>query len=361
MPRGFHAVAPTMNAPDGTPTNAVFGFLSMLLKFIDMEHPDVLVCAFDAGKPEFRMKAIEKYKANRPPMDPTLRAQFPVIEDILTSLQVPVVKYDGWEGDDDVGSVSWVCEANGDQTLLVSGDKDVYQLVTENTHVVTTKKGMSDVVIYGPDEVYERYGVTPAQFTDFLGLKGDASDNIPGVPGIGDVSAKNLLQKYGSIEGIYENIDYLKAKQRQKLEENKDLAFASREVATIVREIPGEGDLLFADESFPSYGADEARATFLKYGLTVHLSHALKFLGEADTPAVAQILTLPKTLDLEAGLARIEGAIAAGERVGISLVEDAQATLFDDPQTWGFAFSDGCFSVSGDEGKKLVARKPPEG
>ncbi len=357
MHRAFHAVAPTMNAPDGTPTNAVFGFLSMLFKFIGMEHPDVLICAFDAGKPEFRMKAIEEYKANRPPMDPSLRVQFPVIEDLLTSLHIPVVKLAGWEGDDILGSVSAACEKNGDRTLLVSGDKDVYQLITENTRVVTTKKGMSDVVVYGPDEVFERYGVTPAQFPDFLGLKGDSSDNIPGVPGIGDVSAKNLLQKFGSIEGIYENLDQLKGKQRQNLEENKDRAFASREVATIVRDLQGEEGMLFEETSFPSFTPDEARAAFLKYGMTVHLTHALQLVGEsAPEAAPAAALVLPAVLSADEGKARLEEACAAQAWVGVAASETAQASLFGDSLFWGFALEDGCFVVPGDEGAALAAQ-----
>ena len=182
MHRAYHAVPATMNAPDGTPTNAAFGFLSMFLKFYEMARPDAVVCAFDAGRPAFRMEALEQYKAQRPPMDAELKAQFPVIEHLLESMNVPVIRVKGWEGDDVLGTVSARDEELGYETLLVSGDKDVYQLVTDRTHVVTTKKGITDVAIYGPAEVEERYGVTPAQFRDFLGLKGDSSDNIPGVP-----------------------------------------------------------------------------------------------------------------------------------------------------------------------------------
>ena len=170
MHRAYHAVPATMNAPDGTPTNAAFGFLSMFLKFYEMARPDAVVCAFDAGRPAFRMEALEQYKAQRPPMDAELKAQFPVIEHLLESMNVPVIRVKGWEGDDVLGTLSARDEELGYETLLVSGDKDVYQLVTDRTHVVTTKKGITDVAIYGPAEVEERYGVTPAQFPDFLGL-----------------------------------------------------------------------------------------------------------------------------------------------------------------------------------------------
>ena len=354
MHRAFHAVANTMNAPDGTPTNAVFGFLSMLLKFIDMEHPDVLVCAFDAGKPEFRMKAIEQYKANRPPMDPDLRVQFPIIEDVLRGLHIPVVKLEGWEGDDILGTVSARCEARGDRALLVSGDKDIYQLVTDDCRVVTTKKGMSDVVIYGPEEVFERYGVTPAQFIDYLGLKGDSSDNIPGVPGIGDVSAKNLLQKYGSLEGIYAHIDELKGKQQQSLIENREVAFASREVATIVRDLdlPEEAE----SGAFPAFTADEARTTLLKYGFRTHLGHVLRLVGETPDESLAKPqFELPARVPEQAQEARLKAAFAASERIGLGLAEDDQGSLFGTEYSVGVALSDGCFSVTGDAAASLVA------
>ncbi len=210
MHRAYHAVPPTMNAVDGTPTNAAFGFMSMLLKFYEDARPDAIVCAFDAGKPTHRIEAMKAYKAQRPPMDDELRVQFPVIEGLLDAMGIPVVKVKGWEGDDILGTIAARDEALGWNTLLVTGDKDAYQLVSDHTRVVTTRKGITDVVIYGPDEVLERYGVTAAQFPDFLGLQGDTADNIPGVPGIGPKTATKLLQAYGSMDGIYENLDKLK-------------------------------------------------------------------------------------------------------------------------------------------------------
>ena len=147
MHRAYHAVPPTMNAPDGTPTNAVFGFLAMLLKFIDMAKPDALVCAFDAGKPAFRIEALEQYKAQRPPMDDELRVQFPIMEELLGAMNVPVVKVKGWEGDDILGTIAARDEELGYETLLVTGDKDAYQLASAATHIVTTKRGVTDIAI----------------------------------------------------------------------------------------------------------------------------------------------------------------------------------------------------------------------
>ena len=201
--------------------------MSMFLKFIELASPDAVVCAFDAGKPQFRIAELESYKAQRPPMDDDLRVQFPVMEELLTAMNVPVVKVKGWEGDDILGTIAARDEELGFETLLVTGDKDAYQLASDLTRIVTTKKGITDVTIYGPEEVVERYGVSPEQFPDFLGLMGDSSDNIPGVPGIGAKTAAKLLQRFGSMQGIYDNLDQLKGKQLENLRDNRDAALLS--------------------------------------------------------------------------------------------------------------------------------------
>ncbi|MEG0845127.1 MAG: DNA polymerase I, partial [Raoultibacter sp.] len=147
MHRAYHAVPPAMNAPDGTPTNAVFGFMSMLIKFIETLHPQAIVCAFDAGRPAFRMEALKEYKAQRSPMDEELKVQFPLIEDLLEAMNIPVIRIKGWEGDDILGTVAARNDALGYETLLVTGDKDAYQLASDLTRIVTTKKGITDVAI----------------------------------------------------------------------------------------------------------------------------------------------------------------------------------------------------------------------
>lgn len=194
MHRAYHAIQTPMSAKDGTPTNAVFGFMQMLCKFAEDAQPDALICAFDAGKPEFRIQEMPGYKAQRPPMDDDLRVQFPIIEELLSSMCIPIVKVKGWEGDDILGTIAARDEELGFETLLVTGDKDACQLASPLTKIVTTKRGITDVVVSGPDEVRERYGVSPEQFCDYLGLMGDSSDNIPGVPGIGPKKATQLLQ-----------------------------------------------------------------------------------------------------------------------------------------------------------------------
>ena len=358
MHRAYHAVPPTMNAPDGTPTNACFGFVAMLLKFVEMAHPDAIVCAFDAGRPKWRMEAIEQYKAQRPPMDDALKVQFPLMEGLLEAMNIPVVRVKGWEGDDILGTVSARDEALGYRTLLVSGDKDVYQLVSELTHVVTTKKGITDVAIYGPDEVFERYGVTPAQFPDFLGLKGDASDNIPGVPGVGDKTAAKLLSAYGNLEGIYEHTGELKGKQKEKIETNRDQAFASRKVATISRDVDFELDL--EDAAFPSFDAARVTAAFKNVRFNAHLTHVLNLVGE-KAPTERAALSWEPVLHGADAHAAVKGAIAEGERVGIAFVEPEQASLFDTGAFAAFSTSKGVASFEGDEALSVLARVVAQG
>ena len=354
MHRAYHAVPPTMNAPDGTPTNAVFGFCSMLFKFIEIARPDGIVCAFDAGKPKFRMEALEQYKAQRPPMDDELRCQFPVIESLLEAMNIPVVKVQGWEGDDILGTVAARDEARGYETLLVSGDKDVNQLVTDLTHVVTTKKGITDVVIYDPETVQEKYGITPAQFPDYLGFMGDSSDNIPGVPGIGPKSAQKLLDQFGTMEGVYENLDKLKGKQLENIRDNRELAFLSRKIATIVRDLDFELDV---DEvAWPSFDAEAVAQAFGAIRFSAHLDKLLKLVGqEGSAPAVAAF-EVQEAVEGADALALVETALESGERISVAFARPAQESLFGSDVTLAVATSQGAGLVDGDDALEVFTR-----
>ena len=358
MHRAYHAVPPTMNAPDGTPTNAVFGFMSMLLKFIDMAQPDAIICAFDTGRPAFRMEVLEKYKSQRPPMDPDLKVQFPLMEDVLESMNIPVVKLSGWEGDDILGTVARRDEALGYETLLVTGDKDAYQLASDLTSIVTTKKGITDVAIYGPKEVLARYGVTPEQVPDFLGLKGDTSDNIPGVPGIGEKTAAKLLQEFDTLENLYENLDKLKGKQLEKLRDNKDAAFASREVATIVCDVDFPLDL--EEVSFPSFDVDKVCEVFGSIRFNAHLNKVLGLIGKSPTENKADLEYEPVKKDSEA-LQLIEDALKDKERLGIAYVVNDQVSLFGSDLHIAFNSSKGTALLEGEEAKETFARVIREG
>ena len=361
MHRAYHAVPPTMNAPDGTPTNAAFGFLSMFLKFYEMARPDAVVCAFDAGRPAFRMEALEQYKAQRPPMDDDLKVQFPIIEALLESMNVPVVRVKGWEGDDVLGTVSARDEELGYETLLVSGDKDVYQLVTDLTHVVTTKKGISDVAIYGPAEVEERYGVTPAQFPDFLGLKGDSSDNIPGVPGIGDKTAAKLLQSYGSIDGIYDNLDKLKGKQLQNLTDHKDDAYTSKNVATIVRDLEFDLDLQAA--KFPDFDEAKVAEAFGAVRFNAHLAKVLAIAGADAELAAPSKLELPSLAPVVGDYARdaLKAAIEQDICMGVEFLVEAQESLFAEPHRLFVGLPDSVLMFEGNDAREAFATIVREG
>lgn len=349
MHRAYHAVPPTMTAPDGTPTNAAFGFLSMLLKFIEMEQPDALVCAFDKGRPRFRMEALEQYKAQRPPMDEELKAQFPVIENLLAAMNVPVVALPGWEGDDILGTVAARDEELGYRTLLVTGDKDAYQLASDLTKIVTTKRGITDVVIYGPEEVEERYGVTPAQFTDFLGLKGDKADNIPGVPGIGDKKAASMLQAYGNLEGIYANLDKFKGKQLENLTNYKDDAFLSRQVATIVRDADFELDL--ESISFPNFNVEQVTEAFTDVRMMAHLAKILKLQG--SEAASIDLGSWDNFIEGDEAKAAIE--LPAEGYVPVAWALDPQASLFGDGLTLAVNLGDSTALFHNEEAKEALA------
>ncbi len=360
MHRAYHAVPPTMNAPDGTPTNAVFGFCSMLFKFIEIARPDGIVCAFDAGKPKFRMEALEQYKAQRPPMDDELRCQFPLIESLLESMNIPVVKVQGWEGDDILGTVAARDEERGYETLLVSGDKDVNQLVTELTHVVTTKKGITDVVIFDPETVQEKYGITPAQFPDYLGFMGDSSDNIPGVPGIGPKSAQKLLAQFGSMEGVYENLDQLKGKQLENIRDNRELAFLSRKIATIVRDL--DFDLDVDAVSWPSFDTAAVAQAFGAIRFNAHLDKLMKLVGQEGAPPIAtEAFEVLQAVEGVEAQALVEAALVRGERISVAFVRSAQESLFGAEATLALATSEGAGLVDGDAAPEMLARIVREG
>ena len=357
MHRAYHAVPPTMTAPDGTPTNAAFGFISMLVKFIEMAKPDAIICAFDKGRPAFRMEALAQYKAQRPPMDDDLRVQFPVIEKLLEAMGIPVVALKGWEGDDILGTIAARNEKLGYETLLVTGDKDAYQLVSDLTRVVTTKRGITDVVIYGPAEVEERYGVTPDQFTDFLGLKGDKSDNIPGVPGIGDKKAASMLQAYGNLEGIYENLDKFKGKQLENLTEHKDDAFLSRQVATIVRD--ADIDIDPEQVSFPSFDVDEVTKAFSEVRFMAHLNKVLGLAGASPSTSPAAQFESADTLLVgeEAHTALNEALTQAGEKpFAVVWKRDAQVSLFDPGLSLAVHLGDAVALFREEEAQNVLAR-----
>lgn len=360
MHRAFHAVPPTMNAPDGRPTNAIFGFLNMFLKMIDAFNPDGVVVAFDKGKPRVRMEMLPQYKAQRPPMDPDLHAQFPMIKELLTALNVPILQSEGWEGDDILGTMARLGEEAGCDMLLVTGDRDMYQLVTEHVNVVSTRKGLSDVAIMTPESVDDLYhGITPALVPDFYGLKGDTSDNIPGVPGIGPKKASALIAQYGSLDEVIAHADEVKGKMGENLRAHIDDALLSRKVATIRTDAPVELD--FDETSFPAFSADEVSAALGTLGITVMQNRFLALVGgEGGATAASSVVEIPAMVRAAAGDADALGAVAAevsraidaGEWVAAVVDDDKEeGALFGLTRTLWLATSKGLFALEeGDSG-----------
>lgn len=353
MHRAFHAVPPTMNAPDGRPTNAIFGFLNMFLKMIDAFNPDGVVVAFDKGKPRVRMEMLPQYKAQRPPMDPNLHAQFPMIKELLAALNVPILQSEGWEGDDILGTMARLGEEAGCDMLLVTGDRDMYQLVTEHVNVVSTRKGLSDVAIMTPESVDDLYhGITPALVPDFYGLKGDTSDNIPGVPGIGPKKASALIAKYGSLDEVIAHADEVKGKMGENLRAHIDDALLSRKVATIRTDAPVELD--FEATSFPAFSADEVSAALGTLGITAMQNRFLALIGGEGGAAASSVFEIPAMVRAAAGDADALGAVAAevsravdaGEWVAAVVDDDKEeGALFGLTRTLWLATSKGLFAL----------------
>lgn len=331
MHRAFHAVPPTMNAPDGRPTNAIFGFLNMFLKMIDAFNPDGVVVAFDKGKPRVRMEMLPQYKAQRPPMDPDLHAQFPMIKELLGALNVPILQSEGWEGDDILGTMARLGEQAGCDMLLVTGDRDMYQLVTEHVNVVSTRKGLSDVAIMTPESVDDLYhGITPALVPDFYGLKGDTSDNIPGVPGIGPKKASALIAQYGSLDEVIAHADEVKGKMGENLRAHIDDALLSRKVATIRTDAPVELD--FEATSFPAFSADEVSAALGTLGITAMQNRFLALIGGEGGAAASSVFEIPAMVRAAAGDADALGAVAAEVSRAIDADEWVAAVVDDDKE-----------------------------
>ena len=364
MHRAFHAVPPTMNAPDGRPTNAIFGFLNMFLKMIDAFNPDGVVVAFDKGKPRVRMEMLPQYKAQRPPMDPDLHVQFPMIKELLTALNVPILQSEGWEGDDILGTMARLGEEAGCDMLLVTGDRDMYQLVTEHVNVVSTRKGLSDVAIMTPESVDDLYhGITPALVPDFYGLKGDTSDNIPGVPGIGPKKASALIAQYGSLDEVIAHADEVKGKMGENLRAHIDDALLSRKVATIRTDAPVELD--FDATSFPAFSADELSAALGALGITAMQNRFLSLIGgEGGSAAAASTFEIPPVMRAAAGDAEalaaaadeIARAIEAGEWIAAVVDDDKEeGALFGLTRTLWLSTSKGLLALEEGEGGTTAA------
>ena len=245
--RAYHAMPPLARV-DGTPTGAVQGFFSMILKIIQELRPKHIAIAFDRPSPNFRKELFKDYQSQRPAMDSDLSPQFGIIQKLLESAKIPVYAVDGLEADDVIGTISEKAKETGHLVYILTGDRDMLQLVNGKTKVLAPFKGISEMTLYDEEKVKEKYGVLPSEFVELKSLMGDSSDNYPGVSGIGPKTATVLVKEYGSIENIYKNIDKIKAnnpKLGEKLEKGKENAMLAHQLATILTNAPFEYN--FAD------------------------------------------------------------------------------------------------------------------
>ncbi|HEV2092479.1 MAG TPA: DNA polymerase I [Rubrobacter sp.] len=236
--RAFYALPQSISTSSGLPTNALYGFTSMILKLLESEEEVGLGVVWDSGKPQFRMDVFPEYKAQRSAMPEELKVQLDHLDSILAAMNIPAVRAEGFEADDALATMSRQIP-DGTELFIVTGDQDAMQLVDGNVKVLRTTRGVSETKTYGREEVVEEYGVTPEQIPDYKALTGDPSDNIPGVRGIGPKSASNLLQRFGTVAEIYDNLDAISAKgTRKKLEEGRESAFMSLELARMRFDAP---------------------------------------------------------------------------------------------------------------------------
>lgn len=262
--RAFFAL-PLLNNDKGIHTNAIYGFTTMLMKILEDENPTHLLVAFDAGKTTFRHKTFTEYKGGRQKTPPELSEQFPFIRDLLDAFGISRYELENYEADDIIGTLSKSAEEDGFQVKVISGDKDLTQLASENTTVCITRKGITDMEAYTPTHIQEKYGLSPHQIIDMKGLMGDQSDNIPGVPGVGEKTAIKLLKEFETLEALLESIDQVSgAKLKDKLSEFKDQAIMSKELATITREAPVE--VAIPEIEYKGYSFEKVKAIFKELG-----------------------------------------------------------------------------------------------
>ena len=272
MNRAFYGIMGRniMKTTDGIYTNAIYGFLSILNKTISDFTPDYICVAFDLKAPTFRHKQYQEYKGTRKPMPDELKMQMPIIKDVLKAMNIKILELEGYEADDILGTISKKYDNNDNSVLLLTGDRDYLQLVSDNVtvRIPTTKQGQTEYTDYTPEVVKEKFGIEPIEFIEIKGLMGDSSDNIPGIPGVGEKTAFSLISTYHTVDNIYktlsenESLQDIKGKLREKIENNKDLAYLSRELGTIYREVPLEYEN--EELSYKDVNNDELYNLFLK-------------------------------------------------------------------------------------------------
>ncbi|HXM54214.1 MAG TPA: 5'-3' exonuclease H3TH domain-containing protein, partial [Candidatus Dormibacteraeota bacterium] len=315
--RAFFALPP-MSTTGGLVTNAAYGFTSMLA-IVLASRPEYAIAAFDVGKPTFRSLEYAEYKQGRRAMPDDLRPQFDLVRRILDSLTIPQFGVEGFEADDVIGTLARQAEAAGVAVTIVSGDLDCLQLVSDGIEALVPRRGITDTMVYGPDQVRQRYGFEPIQLIDYKALRGDTSDNIPGVPGVGDKTAGQLVQQFGSIEALLDGLDQLKeGRVKKSLADHVDQVRLGKRMVTIQTDVPVELNLDRA--RWLRYDADRARVVFDE----LEFRQLLSRLPAPDAVPLQPTLALEPvdvqgsiTLVGEEHLADLREAIAAADEVAV--------------------------------------------
>lgn len=354
-----------LSTTDGRPTNALFGFTSMLFNLLETIKPTAMVVALDAPGKTFRHAEYSEYKGTRRETAEELKVQFPVARELIAALGIPSIEVTGYEADDVVGTISKLAEANGYDTTIVTGDLDSLQLVDDCVSVLTTRQGVSDTVTYTPAAVLERYGFGPEHIADFKALKGDPSDNIKGVPGIGDKGATEIIQKFGSVEEVAARLSELDPKYLKKIEGNVDAMLQSKWLATIVRDVPLEYD--FKPFVLSQAQMDAAKAMLESFEFKSHLRRADAVLGrylegaDLDAPEVAEVqkeaveISVRKSASLDDLVRFVDGRRAAL----FFPAPPPKIDLFDDPERLAYVAIDGQVSETAEAHALALLQRAP--
>jgi DNA polymerase-1 len=317
--RAFYALPSDLATKDGTVTNAVFGFTSMLVKVIADEKPDYIAVAFDTGKPTFRHDLDGEYKAGRKETPDLFASQLPLIREVLDALKITVLEVPGVEADDVIATLATRAAADGVDTVIVTGDRDTYQLVQDpHVKVLYNRRGVSDYVLYDEAGIVERTGgITPAQYVEYAALRGDTSDNLPGVPGIGEKTAAKLVLTYGTLEGIFEHLDDLPPKQRQNLGEHQDRVLLNRQMSVLLRDVDVAAQP--AELAQGAWDREQVRVLFDQLEFRTLLPRLLEAVGEvaAEPEADALDVEVESIRQPAAAVKRLQAVAKAGKRYAV--------------------------------------------
>ncbi|EEM45732.1 DNA polymerase I [Bacillus thuringiensis serovar pakistani str. T13001] len=344
--RAFFAL-PLLNNDKGIHTNAIYGFTMMLMRILEEEKPTHMLVAFDAGKTTFRHKTYSEYKGGRQKTPPELSEQFPFIREMLDAFNVPRYELENYEADDIMGTLAKEASEQGASVKVISGDKDLLQLVSDNTLVCIPRKGITEVDEYTKEALFEKYSLSPKQIIDMKGLMGDQSDNIPGVPGVGEKTAIKLLTQFGTVEAVYENIDQVSGKKlKEKLEENKEQALMSKDLATIITDAPITVHV--DDMAYKGYEASDVIPMFESLGFT-SLLNKLGVTPEETAPAELDDITFDIVEEVTEEMLQQDSALI------VEVQEDNYHKA--DIQGFGIQNENGCYFIQTDIALKSDAFK----